>query len=143
MFSAIGAEFYDQARVYIKFDDPLAHRIFAACDILLMPSLYEPCGTGQMAAMRYGCVPLVRAVGGLADTVTNFDSQEGTGNGFTFKEYDVNACWGALSHALSVYQDRKTWKALQQRAMTTDFSWDAAAPEYVALYHRAIQLRRG
>ena len=143
MFSAIGADFYDQARVYIKFDDPLAHRIFAACDIFLMPSLYEPCGTGQMAAMRYGSVPVVRAVGGLADTVTSFDPTEETGNGFTFEAYDVNACWDALSQAISVYRDRKAWKSLQQRAMNTDFSWDAAAPNYVALYHRAIQLRRG
>jgi starch synthase len=155
MFSAIGADYYDRARVIFKFDAPLAHRIFAASDILLMPSLYEPCGTEQMAAMRYGCVPVVRSVGGLADTVSDFqpaahqaigggdDLEASTGNGFAFTPYDVNACWDALCLAIETRADGDTWRALQKRGMTTDHSWEAAAPKYVELYHRAIQVRRG
>ncbi|MBN1316426.1 MAG: glycogen synthase [Anaerolineales bacterium] len=144
MFSAIGAEFHEKSRIYLKFDDPLAHRIFAASDIFLMPSLYEPCGTGQMAAMRYGSVPVVRAVGGLADTVSQFEADNSVmGNGFTFNEYDVNAGWRALYQALATFNDSKKWKTVQQHAMSTDFSWDATAPQYVNLYRQAIQLRRG
>jgi starch synthase len=139
-FSSIGADFFDRSRIFLKFDDSLAHRIYAASDIFLMPSLYEPCGTGQMVAMRYGSVPVVRAVGGLADTVTDFDAGDGTGTGFVFQEYDVNACWDALNRALSAYHDPPTWEALQRRAMQTDFSWDAAAPQYTSLYRRAIEL---
>jgi starch synthase len=147
MFSAIAADFFDRARVFFKFDTPLAHRIFASSDIFIMPSLYEPCGTGQMAAMRYGSVPVVRAVGGLADTVRDFDPalqdpgdpSTVTGNGFTFQDYDVNAFWSALSRALRTFADRDTWQALQRRGMMTDFSWEAAAPNYVALFRRAIQ----
>ena len=140
MFSSIGADFFDRARIYLKFDDQLAHRIYAASDIFLMPSLYEPCGTGQMVAMRYGSVPVVRAVGGLADSVTDLDPGGGTGTGFAFHEYDVNACWEALNRALIAYRDPLAWQALQRRAMQTDYSWDTAAPEYVALYRRAIDL---
>jgi starch synthase len=140
MFSSIGADFFDRSRIFLKFDDSLAHRIYAASDIFLMPSLYEPCGTGQMVAMRYGSVPVVRAVGGLADTVTDLRSAGNAGTGFTFQEYDVNACWEALSRALSAYHNPPAWEALQRRAMETDFSWDAAAPQYVSLYHRAIDL---
>jgi starch synthase len=140
MFSSIGADFFDRSRIFLKFDDSLAHRIYAASDIFLMPSLYEPCGTGQMVAMRYGSVPVVRAVGGLADTVTDLDPAGNIGTGFTFQEYDVNACWEALNRALSAYHKPPTWEALQRRAMETDFSWDAAAPQYVSLYHRAISL---
>jgi starch synthase len=140
MFSAIGADFFDRARIFFKFDAALARRIFAASDIFVMPSLYEPCGTGQMAAMRYGSVPVVRAVGGLADTVTDFPGgQADLGNGFTFDDYDVNAFWGALNRALRTFADQDTWRALQRRCMETDFSWDAAAPDYVALYQRALQ----
>jgi starch synthase len=148
MFSAIGADFFDRARVFFKFDTALAHRIFAASDIFLMPSFYEPCGTGQMVAMRYGSIPVVRAVGGLADTVSDFSlapapadgSTAVMGNGFTFQDYDVNAFWRALSFALDIYADQDSWRRLQRRAMRTDFSWEAAAPNHVALYHRAIQL---
>lgn len=142
LFSAIGAEFYDRARIFFKFDATLAHRIFAASDIFLMPSLYEPCGTGQMAAMRYGSVPIVRAVGGLADTVTNYSPLDDSGTGFTFEEYDVNACWQAISRALATFADRDVWRHLQQRGMQTDLSWDAAAPKHLDIYQRAIQLRR-
>jgi starch synthase len=90
--------------------------------------------------MRYGSVPVVRAVGGLADTVTDFDPVNDTGTGFVFHDYDVNACWEALNRALSAYRDPLAWEALQRRAMQTDFSWDAAAPQYVSLYRRAIGL---
>lgn len=152
MFSAIGAEYYERSRIFFKFDAELAHRIFAASDIFLMPSLYEPCGTGQMAAMRYGCVPVVRAVGGLADTVIDLSpsgsylrgaKQDDLGNGFTFQEYDVNAFWGALSRALRTFADHDRWRALQHRGMKTDFSWDVAAPNYVSLYRRAMARHQG
>jgi starch synthase len=139
MFSAVGADFFDRARVFLKFDDALSHRLFAASDIFFMPSLYEPCGTGQLAAMRYGSVPVVRNVGGLADTVQDFDPVTGTGTGFTFQDYEVNACWDAMHRALSTYHDKENWLNLQRRCMATDFSWAVAAPHYVELYLRAIQ----
>ncbi len=143
MFSAIGADFPQQSRIFYLFDESLARRIFAACDIFMMPSLYEPCGTGQMVAMRYGAVPVVRAVGGLADTVADLDLSQHAGNGFTFAEFTTDACWGALSRALGTFRHGESWRELQQRAMAADFSWDTAARTYVELYQRAIQLQRG
>ena len=142
LFATIGADFVDRSRIFFKFDSPLAHRIFAASDAFLMPSLYEPCGTGQMAAMRYGSVPVVRATGGLADTVSNYSPLDDSGTGFLFDDYDVNACWDAVSRAMACYADRDAWQRLQLRGMQADFSWDAEAPRYLEIYQQAIQLRR-
>ena len=129
-------------RAFLRFDDVLARRIYAGADIFLMPSAVEPCGLGQMIAMRYGCVPVVRATGGLADTVTNYVAKKNEGTGFTFQAYTSTACRRALQRALTAHGNKKAWRALQQRAMKADYSWTASAKAYVDLYHRAVKLHQ-
>ncbi|MBS3783409.1 MAG: glycogen synthase [Anaerolineae bacterium] len=138
MFESLQERYPDRMRAFLKFDGVLARRIYASADMFLMPSFVEPCGLGQMIAMRYGSVPVVRETGGLADTVTDHTPEQGHGTGFVFQDKTPEACQGALERALRAYQDRDTWRALQMRAMATDFSWTASAEEYVDLYHRAI-----
>lgn len=141
MFERVQARFPERMRVYLKFDDMLARRIYAGADLFLMPSAVEPCGLGQMIAMRYGCVPVVRATGGLADTVGDYTAKRGRGTGFTFADYTPEACCQALRRALKVYREnKKAWRGLQERGMKADFSWDASAREYVKLYRRAIEV---
>ena len=140
MFERVQARYPDHMRACLKFDDVLARRIYAGADMFLMPSAVEPCGLGQMIAMRYGCVPVVRATGGLADTVADYTAKRGRGTGFTFVDYTSEACQDALARALKVYRDKKAWRRLQQRGMAADFSWSASAQEYVKLYRRAIEV---
>ncbi len=140
MFERAQARFPNRMRAFLKFDAVLAQRIYAGADMFLMPSGVEPCGLGQMIAMHYGCVPVVRVIGGLADTVTDYTAEPGYGTGFTFADYTPEACQGALERALKVYRNRKAWRGLQQRGMAADFSWSASAREYVKLYRRAIEL---
>jgi starch synthase len=140
MFERLHTQFPDRMHAFLKFDAVLARRIYAGADMFLMPSRVEPCGLGQMIAMRYGCVPVVRATGGLADTVINYKARSRTSNGFTFEAYTAKACQGALKRALKVYQNKKTWLKLQQRGMQTDFSWSASAREYANLYRQAIDV---
>lgn len=138
MFEEIQGRYADQARAFLKFDPVLARRIYAGADMFLMPSHTEPCGLGQMIAMRYGCVPVVRETGGLADTVTDHTPERGHGTGFVFREKTPEACMRALGRALETYRDKETWHALQMRCMESDFSWAASAEEYVHLYQKAI-----
>ncbi len=142
MFERVQARFPDQMHAFLKFDATLARRIYAGADMFLMPSAVEPCGLGQMIAMRYGCVPIVRAVGGLADTVSDYTARRGRGVGFTFTDYTPEACQDALKRALKVYRKPDVWRRTQQRGMKTDFSWSASAQEYVKLYQRAIKLHK-
>ena len=124
------------------FNEPLARKIYGGCDVFLMPSHFEPCGLGQMIAMRYGAVPVVRATGGLADTVIDADRSEKRGTGFTFRAYTAQALIGALDRALAAHADPDRWQTLQRRGMAADFSWNASAQQYVALYRRAIELHQ-
>jgi len=140
MLERVQARFPDRMHAFLKFDDVLARRIYAGADIFLMPSSVEPCGLGQMIAMRYGCVPVVRATGGLADTVTDHTATHGHGTGFTFTDNTPEACRDALARALDAFQNKKVWRRLQQRGMRMDFSWSASAQEYVKLYRRAMKL---
>jgi len=128
--------------VRIAFDAPLGQLFYGGCDLFLMPSRYEPCGLGQMIAMRYGAVPVVRRTGGLADSVPPYDAQQNTGAGFLFDEATPQALAQALERALAVYEDPPSWRALQLRAMALDLSWDRAARQYVELYRRAADVRR-
>ena len=123
-----------------EFNEPLARKIYGGGDVFLMPSHFEPCGLGQMIAMRYGAVPVVRATGGLADTVIDADRSEKRGTGFTFTAYTARALAGALDRALAAYAEPDRWRAVQRRGMAADFSWNASAQQYVELYRRAIQL---
>lgn len=121
----------------ITFSEKLAHRIEAACDIFLMPSRFEPCGLNQLYSLRYGTVPVVRATGGLADTVQDFDPKDRSGNGFVFRDYTPEALLSALRRAVQLYrEDAAAWRELMQRGMEEDHSWGAAAHRYLALYQR-------
>jgi len=119
--------------VWIGYDEPLAHLVQAGCDLLLVPSRFEPCGLTQLVALRYGTVPVVRRTGGLADTVIDA-SREDEGTGFAFEAATPLGLSGAVSRALAAYRKRTAWKALQRRAMAQDFSWVRAARDYLALY---------
>ncbi len=114
--------------------EPLAHQIEAGADIFLMPSLYEPCGLNQMYSMRYGTVPVVRATGGLDDTVENFDRARGTGNGFKFQMYSAESLLGSIYEALYCYAEPEVWRTIQLNGMRADNSWQAAARKYVEVY---------
>ncbi len=120
--------------------EPLAHQIEAGADIFLMPSLYEPCGLNQMYSMRYGTVPVVRATGGLDDTVEHFNPSSGTGNGFKFGPYDAGALLEKIREALYFYGRPDDWQKIQRNGMLVDNSWEAAAKKYVELYREVAQL---
>jgi starch synthase len=142
MFQALAARYPRQVAVNLTFNAELSQRIYAGSDMFLMPSLFEPCGVSQMLAMRYGSIPIVRRTGGLADTVQEFDAATDAGNGFTFGPYEPYPLYGAIVRALTVYQFKDAWHRLMQRAMLVDYSWDASAEQYVALYRRAQELQR-
>ena len=127
-----------RARSAIRFDSALSHRIYAGADALLIPSRYEPCGLTQMIAMRYGCLPIARATGGLADTITDHD-QSGTNTGFLFEDAASEDLAAALRRALIAYQDQDQWRVMQRNAMLRDFSWQRSAEQYLALYHKLIK----
>jgi len=119
----------------ITFDAGLAQRIYAASDMFLMPSLFEPCGLGQMIAMRHGSVPIVRRTGGLNDTVMAYDYETGEGTGFVFNDYDAQGLMWAINEALhSYYNEPEHWKKIVENCMRADFSWQRSAMEYVELY---------
>jgi starch synthase len=125
----------------LTFNDALERQICAGSDMFLMPSQVEPCGLGQMIAMRYGCVPVVRATGGLVDTVQDYDPRTGRGNGFAFQAYDALALYTTVVRAIEVYKHHDLWQALQKRCMAGDFSWTGSAQCYVDIYRRALDLR--
>ena len=127
--------------VKIAYDDVLAHKIEAGADLFLMPSRYEPCGLNQIYSLRYGTVPVVRATGGLDDTIEQYDARNGKGTGFKFQEYKGQALLKAVKECLEVYQDKTAWKRLQLNGMVKDYSWNASAAEYGRLYLSAREAR--
>ena len=135
------ARFPERTAVFLTFNAPLAQRIYAGSDMFLMPSRFEPCGLGQLIAMRYGLVPIVRRTGGLADTVQEYRPEYGTGNGFTFGPYDGMALYAAVVKAIANFGHRDSWRALMTRCMSMDFSWRSSAEKYVELYRRALASR--
>jgi starch synthase len=141
MVEALQERFPNQVRLFLKHDELLARRIYAGCDLLLVPSRFEPCGLVQMIAMHYGAVPVVHETGGLADTVTDYHQKPDRATGFVFSPFSADAFLDALERALTVFRDRKTWSELQVRGMKTDFSWRGSAKKYVELYRRAIEAR--
>jgi starch synthase len=140
-FRAAAAAHPGQVAVRLGYDDDLARRIYAGTDAFLMPSRYEPCGLGQLIALRYGGAPVVRRTGGLADTVTEFDPARRTGTGFIFDPFTADALLATVRRAASTYRQPAVWKALVRNAMAEDFSWDASAREYVTLYRKALKAR--
>ncbi|HOQ97692.1 MAG TPA: glycogen/starch synthase [Anaerolineae bacterium] len=138
LFSAVAQRYPQRAAVFLTFNAPLAQRIYGGSDMFLMPSRFEPCGLGQMIAMRYGSVPVVRATGGLADTVVDYDPRSGRGNGFVFEAYDAMALFATLVRAAETYKHEAVWRQLMLRGMAEDFSWARSAGKYVDLYYRAL-----
>jgi starch synthase len=138
---ALGRE--DRLSVNERFDRDLARQIYAAVDVFVMPSRFEPSGQGQMISLRYGSVPLVRATGGLADTIVDEDEDAVNGNGFTFLPATSAALVEAAERALKAYRDADRWDALRRRGMAQDFSWNGPARQYLDAYARAREIRAG
>jgi starch synthase len=130
--------FRGKAAVRIAFDEVLAHKIEAGADAFLMPSRYEPAGLNQLYSLRYGTIPIVRATGGLKDSVVDFDPETGTGNGFVFTAYEGGALLAAVDRALAAYRQPDQWARLIRNAMTADYSWSRSAGDYLRLYRRLM-----
>jgi starch synthase len=127
-----------QVGVYLGFSNELAHKIEAGADMFLMPSRFEPCGLNQMYSLKYGAVPIVRAAGGLDDTIEDFDRDKLRGTGFKFTEYDPARLLATIHEALAVYDEPDQWRTLMLNGMRADFSWDASARHYVELYQQLV-----
>lgn len=132
LFRSLAAKYPDKFLVKIAYDNLLAHEIEAGADMFLMPSRYEPCGLNQIYSMKYGTVPVVRATGGLDDTVEAFNGKSGTG--FKFSEYTPEVLLGAIQQAVEAYRQPKVWRQLMQNCMRKDFSWASSAKQYVKIY---------
>jgi starch synthase len=144
-FRELAGRFAGQIAVKLGFDEDLAHRIEAGADCFLMPSRFEPCGLNQLYSLRYGTPPIVRATGGLADTVVDVSESslaDKTANGFVFDEATPHALWLAMERATHCWNNRKLWQRIQQNGMRRDFSWEHVAYDYVALYRDAIAARQ-
>ncbi len=128
----------DKLRAEIQFNAPLAHQIYAGADLFLMPSLFEPCGLGQQIALRYGTLPIVRETGGLKDTVTPYNAYADEGNGFSFENYNAHEMLGSIETAVELFQDRRGWNKLVQRAMKSDTSWKNSAKKYIDIYENVL-----
>ncbi len=140
MFRWFERQYPDRLRVKIMFDEALAHQIYAGADMLLMPSLFEPCGLAQLIAMNYGTVPIVRETGGLKDTVIPYNQYTGEGTGFSFANYNAHELLFTAQRAIRIYrEDKDTWQRLRAQAFQQDFSWEHSADQYVQLYERLIQ----
>jgi starch synthase len=146
-FAMLAERFPQKVATRFEFSNELAHRIEAGADMFVMPSRYEPCGLNQLYSLKYGTVPIVRATGGLVDTITNLNEHtlaDGTANGFSFAEYSALALTDSLSRAVHAYQQPEVWQRLVQNGMRQDWSWAASAKRYVDLYRATInQVRRG
>jgi len=140
-FRSVGDRYPRKTATRIGFDEVLAHRIEAGADMFLMPSRYEPSGLNQLYSLRYGTIPIVRATGGLKDSVTDFDPSTGSGSGFTFTEYDGTALLAAVDRALAVFRQKDRWAGLMANAMAADYSWGRSAGEYLSLYQRLMDSR--
>jgi starch synthase len=133
-FSHMAAQYPDQCKVFIGFDEDLAHRVYAGADLFLMPSKFEPCGLSQLIALRYGSIPVVRETGGLNDTVKSYNGETGKGNGFTFTNFNAHDMLFTIDRALSYYKDTASWNKLVESVMQMDFSWARSAKIYQQLY---------
>jgi starch synthase len=142
LWISLAAAYPDRIAARIGFDESMAHLIEGGADMFLMPSRFEPCGLNQMYSLRYGTVPIVRAVGGLADTVRDYAPDRPESTGFVFEEYAPLALLATLKRAIAVFADARKWRALQEAGMALDHSWDRSAREYVRIYERAMRARR-
>ena len=141
LFKGLADKYSERVSVKIGYDNTLAHKVEAGADLFLMPSRYEPCGLNQIYSLRYGTIPVVRATGGLDDTIQNFSAKTQQGTGFKFDEYDGGALLGSIRAALKAYRDPKVWHTIQANGMAKDYSWKASASAYVTLYEAAKRAR--
>jgi starch synthase len=141
LFLELAKKFPVRVGAKIAYDNTIAHKIEAGADMFLMPSRYEPCGLNQIYSLRYGTVPVVRATGGLDDTVEAFDARTNKGTGFKFEKYEGRALVQCIRQALSAYRDLRQWRAVQANGMAMDFSWKPSAAAYVKLYEAAREAR--
>lgn len=138
-FKNLQYRYPDKVSANIKFDNSLAHKIYAATDMFLMPSLFEPCGLGQLIALRYGSIPIVRETGGLKDTVSSYNKYTGIGNGFGFKNFNSNELMQIIEYALTIYDDKDAWNNIIRQAMDSDNSWEKSAMQYKLLYEDVVK----
>jgi starch synthase len=131
----------EKLRAIIEFNNGMAHRIQAGSNAFLMPSRFEPCGLTQMYALRYGTAPVVRATGGLRDTVSEFDRVRRTGNGFVFEKFDAAEMVAALNRMVTMFRDRPKWRQLMANCFASDFSWERAAQQYFEWFERLRKAR--
>jgi starch synthase len=141
LFLRLNKQFPHKIAVKVAYDNAIAHKIEAGSDMFLMPSKYEPCGLNQIYSLKYGTVPIVRATGGLDDTIEPWDARTGRGTGFKFTEYSGEALLLTIRQALQAFRDQSSWQTLMRNGMNKDFSWNASAKEYVRVYDRARQAR--
>ena len=142
LLQEISSRYPEKMALSVGYSHELAHQIIAGADIFIMPSRYEPCGLDQLYCLRYGAIPVVRATGGLDETIREYNPETGEGNGFKFSGYTPTEFLGAIRLALALYQDRAAWQALMRRNMALDYSWETVAPKYVSLYQEAVAKRR-
>lgn len=138
LFLELKLRYPQQASINLGFNVELAQKIYAGADMFLMPSRFEPCGLGQLIALRYGTIPIVRAVGGLADTIQDYNEDQAKGNGFSFKPYKETVLLETIKRAQHLYEQPDKWRRLMVTAMKSDYSWGKSAQEYVQLYEKAI-----
>jgi len=141
IFQRLNKQFPNKIAVKVAFDNAIAHKIEAGADMFLIPSRYEPCGLNQIYSLKYGTVPIVRATGGLDDTIEPWDARTGKGTGFKFSDYTGEALLATIKQALLAYRDPSSWQTLMRNGMSRDFSWGASAREYGKIYERARQAR--
>ena len=141
LFRRLNKQFPQKFAVKVAYDNKLAHKVEAGADMFLMPSRYEPCGLNQIYSLRYGTVPIVRATGGLDDTIEPWDANTRKGTGFKFSEYTGEALLASIRAALQAWRDQEGWKVLMRNGMAKDFSWEHSARDYVKAYERVRQLR--
>lgn len=138
-FKRLQITYPDKVSANILFDNKLAHKIYAASDMFMMPSLFEPCGLGQLIALRYGSVPIVRETGGLKDTISPYNQYNGVGNGFGFRNYNHHELVSTTEYALEVYKDSEAWNSIVSQSMNSNNSWSKSAKEYKSLYETMIE----
>ncbi len=138
LFKELEGKYPDKIKVYLEFNDQMAHLIEAGSDIFLMPSKFEPCGLNQMFSLKYGTIPIIRKVGGLADTVKDFDEIKYKGTGFVFENYDSEELLDTIKRAVKIYKKKRVWVKIVKEAMLEDYSWDKSAKHYVQLFSSLI-----
>jgi starch synthase len=143
MFLRLAKQFPQKIAVKVAYDNAIAHKIEGGSDMFLMPSKYEPCGLNQIYSLKYGTVPVVRATGGLDDTIDHWDPRTSKGTGFKFTDYNGEALLLTIKESLRAFRDQNSWQQLMRNGMNKDFSWDTSAKEYIRVYERARQLRTG